>query len=76
MVPNEQRRVEVLDLDQPDKIVTVAQPKAVTCDLCDAEGKLSVPKPRCVSSCPHEAAFRMSGEQLLQRVMEGASKNV
>ncbi len=74
MVPNEHRRVEVPDLEHPGKITTVAQPKAVTCDLCDAEGERSTPQPRCVSSCPHDAAFRMSGEQLLQRVMRGASK--
>ncbi len=72
MVPNEHRRVEVLDLERPGKLLPVAQPKAVTCDLCDAEGKLAAPEPRCVSSCPHDAAFRMTGEQLLQRVMHGA----
>jgi len=46
----------------------VAHPKAATCDLCDAEGSRSSPFPRCVSSCPHEAAHRLTGEELLQRV--------
>ena len=46
----------------------VAQPKAATCDLCDAEGKLDTPEPRCVYACPHDAAHRMTGEQLLQEV--------
>lgn len=50
--------------------------KAITCDLCDAEGHRSSPAPRCVSSCPHEAASRMSGDQLLRLVMEGGSGKV
>jgi Fe-S-cluster-containing hydrogenase component 2 len=45
-----------------------AQPKAATCDLCDAEGDRSSPYPRCVAACPHEAAQRITGDQLLQRV--------
>lgn len=47
----------------------VAQPKAVNCDLCDSHDLRSTPNPSCVSSCPHDAAFRMTGEQLLQRVL-------
>jgi Fe-S-cluster-containing hydrogenase component 2 len=74
MVPNEQRRRETLAAASPGQRVKVAQPKAVTCDLCDAEGKLDAPQPRCVSSCPHDAAFRMTGDQLLQRVLLGAGK--
>ncbi len=73
MVPNEHRRVELPDPDHPDHLLSLAQPKAVTCDLCDAEGKLAVAEPRCVSACPHEAASRMTGEELLRRVMEGAA---
>jgi Fe-S-cluster-containing hydrogenase component 2 len=46
----------------------VAHPKAATCDLCDAEGKLSSPYPRCVAVCPHEAAQRITGEELLRQV--------
>ena len=48
----------------------IAQLKAATCDLCDAEGDRSSPRPQCVASCPHEAAFRMTGQQLLERVIE------
>jgi CRP-like cAMP-binding protein len=37
---------------------------ATTCDQC---GGVDGPGPRCVSACPHEAAFRCSGEELLAR---------
>ena len=74
MVPNERRRVELPDPDRAGQTLLLSQPKAVTCDLCDAEGKLSVPQPRCVSACPHEAASRMTGEELLQRVMGDAAR--
>ena len=47
----------------------VAPPKAATCDLCDAEGTRTSPFPRCVSSCPHEAAQRITGDELLHRVI-------
>jgi Fe-S-cluster-containing hydrogenase component 2 len=56
---------------QPDRVVTArpAQPKAATCDLCDADGEHKTPIPRCVYACPHDAAHRMSGEQLLKKVL-------
>jgi Fe-S-cluster-containing hydrogenase component 2 len=76
MVPNEHRRTDVIADDASSHTLKPAQPKAVTCDLCDAEGKLAAPEPRCVSSCPHDAAFRMSGEQLLDRVMKGSPEKV
>jgi CRP-like cAMP-binding protein/Fe-S-cluster-containing hydrogenase component 2 len=46
----------------------VARPKAATCDLCDADGVHDTPTPRCVYACPHDAAFRLTGEQLLAKV--------
>ena len=70
MVANEHRRVELPDPDHAGQTLLLTQPKAVTCDLCDAEGKLAIAQPRCVSACPHEAASRMTGEELLRRVME------
>src|SRR5207302_3924667 len=70
MVPNEQRRIKAPDPEHPGHTRKVAQLKAATCDLCDAEGKRSTPLPRCVSACPHEAAFRMSGTELFRRVTE------
>ena len=70
MVPNRRRRMEVPDPDDPEETLMIAQLKAATCDLCDAEGNRSAPKPQCVASCPHEAAARITGPQLLKRVAE------
>ena len=46
----------------------VANPprRAVNCDLCGPVGG----DPYCVSACPHETAFRMSGEELLDEVLD------
>ena len=52
----------------------VAQQKASTCDLCDAEGSRDSALPRCVYACPHDAAHRMTGEQLLAEVVRGIGK--
>lgn len=42
--------------------VEVIQQRATTCDLCKSvDGK-----PSCVYACPHEAAFRMTGKELLE----------
>lgn len=41
----------------------VVQQRATTCDLCKDSGG-----PSCVHACPHEAAFRMSGEELMNIV--------
>ncbi|HEY0342994.1 MAG TPA: cyclic nucleotide-binding domain-containing protein, partial [Steroidobacteraceae bacterium] len=49
-----------------------AQPKAVNCDLCDSHDERSVPNPSCVSSCPHDAAIRLTGDQLFQAVLARA----
>ena len=70
MVPNQRRRIEVPDHDHPGETTMIAQLKAATCDLCDAEGDRSSPKPQCVASCPHDAAARMTGPQLWERVTE------
>ena len=43
--------------------------RAVNCDLCGSVGG----KPFCVSACPHDAAFRMDGLQLLKEVTARAS---
>ena len=62
-------RAQVFNVDaQATK--RIAQPKAATCDLCDAEGNRSSPKPMCAASCPHQAASRMTGPELLQAVMQ------
>jgi Fe-S-cluster-containing hydrogenase component 2/CRP-like cAMP-binding protein len=69
LMPNRHRLIDVADQDQPGSVITVGQPKAVNCDLCDAEGTRSTPQPRCVASCPHDAAFRMTGDELLNKIM-------
>ncbi len=73
MIPNARALHEIPDPDHQSRTLTVAQPKAATCDLCDSEGKHSSPQPRCVSACPHEASSRMSGEELLHLVLHGSS---
>lgn len=44
--------------------IPIIRQKATTCDQCKSIGGT----PRCVYSCPHDAAFRMSGEELRQAV--------
>jgi len=49
--------------------IPIIRQKATTCDQCKSIGGT----PRCVYSCPHDAAFRMSGEQLKEVVLAKAS---
>jgi ferredoxin len=49
-------------------------PKAINCDLCDSHDERNSPNPSCVSSCPHDAAHRYTGEQLLGHVLKNAKK--
>jgi Fe-S-cluster-containing hydrogenase component 2 len=74
MVPDQHRIYEAPDHTNPARTVAIAQPKAATCDLCDSANNRSTPAPACVSSCPHDAAHRLTGEQILQRVLHGAAK--
>jgi CRP-like cAMP-binding protein/Fe-S-cluster-containing dehydrogenase component len=54
------------DPAHPERQIPVVQQKATTCDLCyELDGQ-----PSCVYACPHDAAFRMSGEELLGRVRQ------
>jgi len=46
--------------------------KAVNCDLCDSRDLRTTPNPSCVSSCPHDAAHRFTGAQLLEHVLSRA----
>ena len=41
--------------------------KATTCDLC-RDVKSAEEEVSCVHACPHEAAFRMSGAELWDRI--------
>ena len=50
------------------------QPKAVNCDLCDSHDLRSTPNPSCVSSCPHDAAHRMTGAELFETVLKGVKR--
>jgi Fe-S-cluster-containing hydrogenase component 2 len=50
---------------RPEDNVPIIRQKATTCDQCKSIGGT----PRCVYSCPHDAAFRMSGEQLKDIVL-------
>src|SRR6266567_2965350 len=69
MVPNLRRQIEMPDPEHVGRTHVVGQLKAANCDLCDAMGELSSPRPACVAACPHDAAFRVTGPQLLERVM-------
>jgi len=52
--------------DEKDgKKIAIVQQKATTCDQCSSIGG----SPRCVYSCPHDAAFRMTGAELEQKVI-------
>jgi Fe-S-cluster-containing hydrogenase component 2 len=56
------------DSREPERLAPVVQRKAITCDLCASlDGQ-----PSCVYACPHDAAHRMSGEELLKEI--GAEK--
>lgn len=58
---------KVPDPNHPGRTMAVVQQKATSCDLCtELDGQ-----PSCVYACPHDAAFRMTGKELLQRVEEG-----
>jgi Fe-S-cluster-containing hydrogenase component 2/CRP-like cAMP-binding protein len=50
--------------------IPIIQQKATTCDQCKSIGGT----PRCVHSCPHDAAFRMSGEEL-RKTVQAKSKS-
>ena len=69
MIPNDRNRITLPDPEHLGRTHLVGQLKAANCDLCDAVGDLSSPRPACVAACPHDAAFRMTGPQLLERVM-------
>jgi CRP-like cAMP-binding protein/Fe-S-cluster-containing hydrogenase component 2 len=52
------------DPAHPGRQMAVVQQKATTCDLCtELDGQ-----PSCVYACPHDAAHRMTGEELRKSV--------
>jgi len=63
-------------IDLPAGQVRHATRRAVTCDLCETVAPSGNPKnqPSCVYACPHDAAFRMKGEELQQRIEENVHR--
>jgi Fe-S-cluster-containing hydrogenase component 2/CRP-like cAMP-binding protein len=61
--PETGKKEKVVDIVD-GKRLPVIQQRATTCDLCSNIGG----KPRCVYACPHNAAFRMTGPELMKAV--------
>lgn len=72
MLPNRNNLIQAHDTTHAGGPLLIGQPKAAVCDLCDAAGNLATPHPQCVASCPHDAAFRMTGPELLERVLQSS----
>ena len=70
MIPNERGTMAVPAGGYVGRHGNVAQLKAANCDLCDAHGDLPSPDPACVAACPHDAAHRWTGPELLARAMK------
>jgi CRP-like cAMP-binding protein/Fe-S-cluster-containing hydrogenase component 2 len=51
------------DPSNPKEKIAVVQQKATSCDLCHG-----LSSPSCVYACPHDAAHRMDGQELLDLV--------
>lgn len=65
--PKTKREVRVFE-EVNGKRLPIVQQRATTCDLCSSiDGK-----PSCVYACPHNAAFRMSGIELMDAVQRKA----
>jgi Fe-S-cluster-containing hydrogenase component 2/CRP-like cAMP-binding protein len=59
------------DPENRERKIPVVQQKATTCDLCRDLGPNA--EPSCVYACPHDAAHRMTGRELIQLVERGWS---
>ena len=66
--PDMKHQITLPDAAHPGQARQVARLKASVCDLCDSEGQRDEPLPRCVYACPHDAAHRMTGAELLKLV--------
>jgi Fe-S-cluster-containing hydrogenase component 2/CRP-like cAMP-binding protein len=55
-----------VDPEDRDRKVPIVQQKATTCDLCRDLGPNA--EPSCVYACPHDAAHRMAGRDLIDLV--------
>ncbi len=58
------------DPENPQRKIAYVQQKATMCDQCADYGG----DPSCVYACPHDAAHRMKGEDLLKLVESSAKK--
>jgi Fe-S-cluster-containing hydrogenase component 2 len=67
MVPRAEPNPGALDVPEGNPHLTAAR-RAVNCDLCGGE------EPFCVEACPHAAAFRTSGPDLLDEVLGRLSR--
>jgi CRP-like cAMP-binding protein/Fe-S-cluster-containing dehydrogenase component len=61
--PTEER---VPDPNRPGRMIPLVRQKATTCDLCTGVGG----DPSCVYACPHDAAHRMTGRELIDLVRD------
>ena len=57
---------EAEDPLQPGRMVPIVRQRATTCDLC--QSLKPGHEPSCVYACPHDAAHRMTGQELLRLV--------
>ena len=57
-------------VEEVDRVQKAVVRKATTCDLCSSLGPNS--EPSCVYACPHDAAHRMKGTELLDLVRKVA----
>jgi CRP-like cAMP-binding protein/Fe-S-cluster-containing hydrogenase component 2 len=65
-----QTKLTAPDPEHPGKMVPVVQQKATMCDLCtELDGQ-----PSCVYACPHDAAHRMKGVELMELVEQRMKK--
>ncbi|MFK8115507.1 MAG: cyclic nucleotide-binding domain-containing protein [Rubripirellula sp.] len=63
---NEKGKLKNVYEERDGKKLPVVQQRATTCDLCrSVDGR-----PSCVYACPHEAAFRMTGKELMEKVVK------
>jgi Fe-S-cluster-containing hydrogenase component 2 len=53
------------DPANPARRIPILQQKATLCDLCS---DLKDGQPSCVYACPHDAAHRMTGADLIKKV--------
>jgi Fe-S-cluster-containing hydrogenase component 2 len=59
------------DPNEPGRSIPVVRQKATLCDLCYG---LPDGKPSCVYACPHDAAHRMTGAELIRDVERRAGR--